>query len=201
MGRLTHSDEESIETIILDQLPEHPIDDTISWSELWSRVSKSRGQKIGSKQTFAKYLKRLVEVGWVIERGKEYAISSTMRIWRNRMNESQLTWNRKTIQDRDAFLQILAIQFTYVLTSYVEMLDGLMDIEDEEKAHDYVDSFFEIIPPEDQLKLFATEVWRNRKKVPLKAIEKDGALVVSLKVDPNPPFELLPSGVFVAKGF
>jgi hypothetical protein len=191
LDRLTRSDERSIERLILDHLPQDPIDDkTISWSELWRVVSKSKGQKIGSKQTFAKYLRGLVEDGWVIERGKEYAMSSTMRIWTDRMKSPRLTWDRKTIQDREAFLKTLAMQFNYVLVSYVEMLDGLIDIDDEEKARDRVDSFFEIIPPEDQLKVFATEVWRNRKKVPLRAIEKDGVLVFSIKVDPNPPPEL-----------
>jgi hypothetical protein len=190
LRRLTRLDEGSIKRIILDNLPEHPIDGTISWSELWSRVSKSRGQKIRSKQTFAKYLKELVEDGWVIERGKEYTISATMRIWTQRMRGPRLTRNRKTIEDREAFLETLAMQFNYVLVSYVEMLDGLMEIEDDYKAREHVDSFFEIIPPENQLKLFATEVWRNRKKLPLKAIEKDGVLIVSLKPDPIPPPEL-----------
>jgi hypothetical protein len=191
LGRLKRSEEKLIVNVILSHFPEFP-DETITWSELWRRVKRAKGQKIRSKETLAKYLKQLVKIGLVIERGKEYSFSSTYHLWER---EAPLEWHDKTIEDREAFRELLAMQFTFILASYMEMLDGLIDIEDERKARDYVDSFFRIIPPERQLTLFATEVWRKRKTVPLKAIEKEaiekgGILSFSLEVRPNQSFEL-----------
>lgn len=183
-----------MEKLILQCFPKDPWE-TITWSELWGEVQRAKHHRVGSKQTLAKYLKQFLQMGLVVQEGKGYRLSSTIRVWTNRERELPLEWQGKSIQDKVAFRRLLALQFTFILASYMEMLDGLIEIQEKSKALEYVHSFFRIVPPEDQLTLFATEVWRNRKTVPLKAleneaIEKKGTLSFELKVGPSLPYEL-----------
>jgi hypothetical protein len=193
LGRPKYSDEKFVGMTILRSFPDDPLE-TITWSELRSKVRKAKDHKVRSKETLARYRKQFLEAGVIVQEGRQYRLSSTIRTWTNWMKKPALEWEGKSIENKQALRELLALQFTFILWSYLEMLDGLIDIQEESKARRYVDSFFRIIPLENQLMLFAAEVWRNRKKVPLKAIEqeateKGGTLSFSLEVRPSTLFE------------
>ena len=188
MGRPKYSDEKFTGMTILRSFPTDPLE-TITWSKLLRKVRRARNHKIKSKETLARYLRKFLEDGLIVQEGRQYRLSPTMRTWTNRTRKLPLTWRGKTIENKEALRELLALQFTFILWSYLEMLDGLKDIEEESKARRFADSFFRTIPLENQLMLFAAEVCRNRKKVPLKAIEEEGTLSFSLKAGPSTPFE------------
>ena len=179
----TGSHKSWVTNAILSQFPKDP-EDSITWSDLWAKVNAKKNMKnrIGSKKTLSRCLEHLCYVGLVIKEARGYRLSSAYSQWK-RQPEPRLEWRGKTIEDKQAFLDLLEIQLTFILDSYIEMLDGLVDIEAKWRANEWVSSFFKIMSIEDQLTSFAISVWKKREtlRVRLKDIRENGGLYPVLR--------------------
>jgi hypothetical protein len=166
--------------VVLDQFPQDP-EDSITWSDLWKKVDKkSKKNGIGSKVTLSRCLQHLCNVGLVIKEGRQYRLSSAYCRWKHLLEPHS---EEKTIEDEQSFLDLLEMRLTYILDSYMEMLDGLVDIAAKWRANEWVSFFFKVMPIDDQLTFIAGNVWKKRDmmRTRLKAIRETGGLYPVLR--------------------
>jgi hypothetical protein len=141
-----------------------------TWSTIWSQVSK----QIGSKQTLANNLQKLVNTGQVIKDGKCYRLNPAlhydyvegMRIWlgTEAPKAKATAFPETSFTDPSIFRPLTEAIFDNTYRLYITMLNELVQISSRAAADELVHLFMraEVMPV---LSDYALDVWRNRAKM------------------------------------
>jgi hypothetical protein len=167
-GRKGYRTEERFLATIEDSIPTDP--PGVTWSNIWNQVKR----EVKSKETLARYLKKLIETGQVVKDGSKYRLNPILhydypegiRIWlRSDAAKKKATqFEGKRFTKPETFRDLTGLLFNNIYRLYITMLNELVKIGGKAAAYELVYLFMraEVMPV---LSDYALDVWQNRSKI------------------------------------